>query len=73
MEAWPDLKASTIVPEPQVLAEPESCLPKELRNSQTPVWMETTTSLVVVIHFCSAHHAASHESGFHSSESENQF
>lgn len=57
-KAWPDLKASTIVPETQVLAEPESCLPKELGNSQNPTWMKTNTSLVFVIHFCSAHHAA---------------
>lgn len=57
-EAWPDPKASPIEPKPQVLAEPESCLPRKLGNRQNSVWLKTNTTLVFVIHFCSVHQAA---------------
>ncbi|KAL0595018.1 hypothetical protein AAY473_035206 [Plecturocebus cupreus] len=48
LEAWPDLQARTMMPEPQVLAEPESCLPRELGNCQTPVQMKTNISLFIL-------------------------
>lgn len=50
-EAWPDLKAGTIMPKSQVLARPGSYLPRELGNCQTPVRMKTN-SLVFLIHLC---------------------
>lgn len=54
----PDRKGHSALPELQVLAEPEPCLPRGLRPCQRPGPVQTNISLVSLIHCCSARQTA---------------